>query len=76
MNPGIVGQEELEGSGRKCVSPRKRPVLWSADMGISMFCMAKGRKDFIFMGFLLGVMAVAKGGVCRCMITWGSPGTG
>ena len=76
MNPGPVGLEELEDSGRECDLPRKRPALWSADMGISMSCMVKDGKGFMCMVFFLGVMVVAREGGLNYMITGSFLGKG
>ena len=64
MIPGGC-QEELEGFGRECVSPRKRPVLWFEDMGKYIPCMARGGQRLHASGEFLGSLraAVLRGGV-------------
>ena len=76
MIPGGC-QEELEGSGRECGSPRKRPVLWFGVMESFMFCMAKGGHVFMFLLKIWGLgIAVIKRGVYHCIILGISLGKG
>ena len=39
--------DELEGLGRECDLPRKRPVRWSANMVLSMSCTARDGRGFV-----------------------------
>ena len=63
-----VGLEELEGSGRECDSPRKRPVPWFGVMGSFMSAVAGGGSVFMSLWkiWVLGI-AVIRGSVYHCM---------
>ena len=67
-SPGVVGLKELEGLGRECDLPRKRPVRWFVGMVFPMFFMVFGGRDFILLMrlWVLG-LAVIRGDVSHCM---------
>ena len=67
---GVAGLKELEGLGRECDLPRKRPVRWFAGMVFPMFFTVLGERDFdLMMRFWVLGLAVIKGDVFHCMST-------
>ena len=79
-NLGGCWVEELEGSGRECDSPRKRPVHWFGVVGNVMLCMVGDGNVFMFLGMLWALgTAVLRGDAYHCVIMgiflglgWGS----
>ena len=65
---GVAGLKELEGLGRECDLPRKRPVRWFADMVFPMSFMVLGGRDFVLlMRLWVQGLAVIRGDVSHCM---------
>ena len=65
---GVAGLKELEGLGRECHLPRKRPVRWFADMVFLMSFMVLGGRDFVLlMRLWVQGLSVIRGDVYHCM---------
>ena len=68
VNSVVAGLKELEGLGRECDLPRKRPVRWFAGMVFPMSFMVFGGRDFVLLTRLwVQVLAEIRGDVCHCM---------
>ena len=66
----VAGLKELEGLGRECDLPRKRPFRWFVGMVLPMFFTVLGGRGFVLMmRFRVLGLTVIKGDVFHCMST-------